>query len=261
MKKRLLSLVLVLVLGLGLSAPAAAAAFSDVPATHWAHDSVAYVVDHGLFSGTGGSTFSPDSTMTRSMLAYVLYRYAGSPAVSRTAKHAAAFSDIPEGAYYADAVAWAVEHSIFPKWFLHYDDFFTDAAHTRALFCPDQVTTRADFAIMLYHFSRNVMHDTFDVKNEYFQYVGNRDLFQDMAQEDIKNALAPIYPDFEMGWSSTLETANIMICWAYAQRIMTGTSASTMSPAGSLTRAETAVMLTRYHQKYGAPDGVQEAAS
>ena len=80
MKKKLPVLMLVLVFCAGLMVPASAAGrtFNDVPATHWAHDAVDYVVDLGLFNGTGATTFSPDATMTRAMLTEVLYRYAGS---------------------------------------------------------------------------------------------------------------------------------------------------------------------------------------
>ena len=64
MKKKLLSLLAALALCAGLAAPAAAAGttFSDVPAAHWAHDAVDYVTDLGLFSGTGGNTFSPPTS-------------------------------------------------------------------------------------------------------------------------------------------------------------------------------------------------------
>ena len=53
--------------------------FADVAANAWYADAVEYVRDNGLMSGTSTTTFSPDGTMTRAMLATTLYREAGSP--------------------------------------------------------------------------------------------------------------------------------------------------------------------------------------
>ncbi|MCQ4862774.1 S-layer homology domain-containing protein [Pseudoflavonifractor phocaeensis] len=61
---------------------AAAPAFTDVPADAWYAQAVLYCREQGLVRGTAEHTFSPDRSMTRSMLAAVLYRLAGSPAVS-----------------------------------------------------------------------------------------------------------------------------------------------------------------------------------
>ena len=77
--------------------------FADVAADSWYADAAAYCRDSGLMSGTGGTTFSPDAAMTRAMLATVLYRLAGSPAVTGTD----AFTDTADGTWYADAVLWA----------------------------------------------------------------------------------------------------------------------------------------------------------
>ncbi len=83
------------------------AAFSDVPAANWAKNAVDFVSARGIFKGTGGSAFSPDNTMTRGMLAVVLYNLEDSPA------HAfdGAFTDVGES-WYTDAVYWAAEQGI-----------------------------------------------------------------------------------------------------------------------------------------------------
>ena len=59
--------------------------------------------EHGIMNGTSSTTFSPNSPMIRAMLVTVLHRAAGSP----SAATGTAFSDVPSGAYYTDAVAWA----------------------------------------------------------------------------------------------------------------------------------------------------------
>lgn len=82
--------------------------FADVAANAWYADAVEYVRDNGLMSGTSTTTFSPDGTMTRAMLATTLYREAGSPAVTG----ADTFSDTQTGAWYEDAVLWASQEGV-----------------------------------------------------------------------------------------------------------------------------------------------------
>ena len=105
--KRLGTLFLPLALILGLCSTACAAeedtVFSDVAANAWYVGAVEYVRDNGLMSGTSDTTFSPNGTMTRAMLAVVLYRMAGSPAVSGSDS----FTDTADGTWYANAVLWA----------------------------------------------------------------------------------------------------------------------------------------------------------
>lgn len=83
------------------------AAFSDVPAANWAKNAVDFVSARGIFKGTGGSAFSPDNTMTRGMLAVVLYNLEDSPAHTFDG----AFTDVGES-WYTDAVYWAAEQGI-----------------------------------------------------------------------------------------------------------------------------------------------------
>lgn len=105
--KRLLSLVLAFVTTLSLSIPAFAAVedtgFSDVDAGAWYAEAVMYCREHGLMSGIGNNQFAPESSLTRAQLAAVLYRIAGSPAVTGTDS----FTDTVDGAWYSSAVLWA----------------------------------------------------------------------------------------------------------------------------------------------------------
>ena len=82
--------------------------FSDVNEGNWFYSDVQYVVGNDLFDGTTTTTFSPSSPMTRGMVVTVLWRLAGSPSTTSST----AFSDVPSGAWYSDAVAWAVELGI-----------------------------------------------------------------------------------------------------------------------------------------------------
>ena len=106
--KKAISLLLALVLMLSLAVPAfAAGGFTDVADNAWYADAVSYVQSHGLMSGTGNNRFSPDINTTRAMLVTILYRYAGSPAVTTDA----GFSDVRQD-YYTTAVNWAAQNDV-----------------------------------------------------------------------------------------------------------------------------------------------------
>ena len=91
-----------------LSASAPATTFSDVSADAWYAEAAQWCRDNGIMSGTSNTTFSPNSTMTRAMLATVLYRVAGSPAAILPPS----FSDVDLSSWYSEAVAWVSESGI-----------------------------------------------------------------------------------------------------------------------------------------------------
>ncbi|MDO5142733.1 MAG: S-layer homology domain-containing protein, partial [Eubacteriales bacterium] len=89
-------------------AAAAADRFADVATDAFYADAVAWAVEQGITNGTGAARFSPAATCDRAQMATMLYRFAGAPAV----EGAAAFTDVPADAYYADAVQWAVDSQV-----------------------------------------------------------------------------------------------------------------------------------------------------
>ena len=104
--KRVLPVILALVLVLSSFAFSYAAentAFADVSNDAWYAGAVAYCRERGWMGGTSETTFSPNETMTRSMLATVLYRQAGSPAVTGTDS----FTDTEPDTWYSNAIVWA----------------------------------------------------------------------------------------------------------------------------------------------------------
>ena len=70
---------------------------------------MAWAVEKEITNGVGPGRFGPDSGCTRAQVVTFLWRAAGEPAPKNTA---AGFSDVPRGAYYEQAVAWAVEQGI-----------------------------------------------------------------------------------------------------------------------------------------------------
>lgn len=83
--------------------------FHDVLEGDWYHDAVVHVVNKGLFNGMGDNLFLPHSAMNREMFVTVLYRLAGSPAVSGSSS----FSDVTNSdSWYYNAVLWATQNQI-----------------------------------------------------------------------------------------------------------------------------------------------------
>ena len=82
--------------------------FDDVTQGDYFFDPVRWAVDEDIVGGVGGGRFAPHAPCTRAQIVTMLYRAAGSPEPKGTA----GFADIPAGAYYAKAVAWAAEQGI-----------------------------------------------------------------------------------------------------------------------------------------------------
>ena len=102
------ALTMLSMLAVSACAAAGTTGFTDVDADAWYAEAVAYCQEHDLMYGTSDTAFEPESDLTRVMLVTVLYRSAGSPAVTGADN----FTDTEEGAYYADAVVWASQQSI-----------------------------------------------------------------------------------------------------------------------------------------------------
>ena len=227
--KRIFSCLLAVVMTVGLlTIPIQAAEFSDVPEDHWAHDAVDYVSDKGLFAGTGNGTFSPDAEMTRAMLIQVLFRYAGSPQLPDT--WVFPFQDVAEDAYYWDAAFWGRHRNILA------DEFVENCDTLR----PDEPVTRGEFAEMLWKFAR-----------EEFGY--------EAVQGDESVMANSPFTDMDLGDPGvTITVRRAMLGWAYPNGILSGTSSETMSPNDLVTRAQVAVMLRQYDQKFHADENPEE---
>ena len=100
--------------------------FDDVAADAWYHDAVQWAVINGVTEGTSETTFSPKDACTRAQVVTFLWRAAGEP--QPTADNP--FRDVPDDAYYHDAVLWAVEQGITKG--TSEDAFSPDAPCTRA---------------------------------------------------------------------------------------------------------------------------------
>lgn len=103
--------------------------YDDVKASDASANDIIGVTLAGWMNGTG-TGFSPNASLDRAMMVTILYRLAGSPAVSGTMP----FTDVPAGSWYYDAVLWASQKDI---------TLGTSAAtfSPNALLTPDQLGT------------------------------------------------------------------------------------------------------------------------
>ena len=103
--------------------------YDDVKASDASANDIIGVTLAGWMNGTG-TGFSPNASLDRAMMVTILYRLAGSPAVSGTMP----FTDVAAGSWYYDAVLWASQKDI---------TLGTSAAtfSPNALLTPDQLGT------------------------------------------------------------------------------------------------------------------------
>lgn len=113
MKNRILSVLMVLCMALALLPPpfaeAAKTAFSDVDASAYYADSVAWAVENGITNGTTATTFSPHNTCTIAQITTFLWRACGEP---EPETDISPFNDIQPTDYFYKAALWAYDNGI-----------------------------------------------------------------------------------------------------------------------------------------------------
>ena len=128
--------------------------FTDVSEKDWFYGDVMFVYENGLMLGTSKTLFSPYGTATRGMMATILWRMEGSPAP----KGKNSFTDVEAGKWYADAITWTAENSIF-------------AGYGKDKFGPDDSITREQLAAIFYRYAGYKGYD--------LTVKGNLDKFKD----------------------------------------------------------------------------------
>lgn len=170
--------------------------FYDVPNGAYFYEAVKWAVDKGITNGLSDTMFGPYESCTRAQIVTFLWRATGSP----EPKTASSFTDVPANAYYAKAVAWAVENGI-------------TNGMTATMFAPDATCTRGQSVTFLYRALKGTASGSTnftDVKSDAF------------------------YTD--------------AINWAVANNVTNGTSNTTFSPNADCTRAEIVTFLYRAYQ-------------
>ncbi len=170
--------------------------FYDVPNGAYFYEAVKWAVENGITTGVGNDLFAPEQPCTRAQIVTFLWRAAGSP----EPKTVSSFTDVSASAYYAKAVAWAVENGV-------------TNGMTETTFAPDATCTRGQSVTFLYRAlkgSASGSTNFTDVKSDAF------------------------YAD--------------AINWAVANNVTNGTSNTTFSPNADCTRAEIVTFLYRAYQ-------------
>ena len=107
--------------------------FTDVHAEDYYYDAVLWAAQEGVTGGTSDTLFAPNAGCTRAQAVTFLWRAAGSP----EPKTLSSFADVPADAYYAKAVAWAVENNVAK-------------GVSETAFAPDTSCTRAQIVTFLW---------------------------------------------------------------------------------------------------------------
>lgn len=117
--------------------------FTDVAANNWYFGAVKYMFDTGIMNGISSTSFSPDGQITRAMIVTMLYRLEGEPAADAGA---VSFSDVAGSAYYAKAVAWAVQNGVVN-------------GYSNGNFGPNDLATREQTAAILFRYAAYKNYD------------------------------------------------------------------------------------------------------
>ena len=179
--------------------------FSDVNETDWFYDATRYVNKHDLFQGISETEFAPNSPLTRGMLVTVLFRFSNAIQYARST-----FDDVPEDAYYSQAVCWASKNGIV-----------NGIGNNQ--FAPDESITRQDLATIMYRYAR-FKGKGFAMNNAYLLDYADRDAISEYAYEPV--------------------------CWCTTTKVMTEKDENQFDPTGLATRAETATIMQRLNEVF-----------
>lgn len=182
------------------------ARFNDVDPTRWYHLGIDFCVANGIMIGTHETVFGTNDPTSRAQLVTMLWRMSGSPEPEGMSP----FEDVPADRYYTKAVAWAWENNVI-------------AGTSETTFAPNANVSRQDFAVILYHFTHEVLG--LDVS----------------AAADLS-----AYPDAE----NISGYAKDAMAWAVAEKLISGVYWDTqiiLQPKGRATRAQVASIIYRYY--------------
>lgn len=114
--------------------------FTDTVKGAWYQGAVEYVYRNDIMTGTSGTTFEPGTTLSRAMVAQILYNLEGQPDISQE-NLGYPYSDVDAEAWYGDAVYWARLNGVSTG----YED---------NTFRPDKAVSREELAQMLYNYAQ-----------------------------------------------------------------------------------------------------------
>ena len=176
--------------------------FYDVPNDAYYYEAIKWAAENGITGGVGNSLFAPNQPCTRAQIVTFLWRAAGSPVVN----YLMPFTDVDEGAYYAEAVRWAASCGIV-------------TGLTETTFGTNGVCTRAQAATMIYRY----------------------------AQAQGKGFTGAWM--FHLPFTDVPEWAYESVAWCYMNGVTTGVNETAFAPGNDCTRAQIVTFLWRAFSK------------
>lgn len=197
--------------------------FSDIGPRYWAHDAIDFVYENDLFKGFSDTIFNPNAKMSRGMLLEVLYRLSGSPSVNG---YENPFSDVWESNPYHDAILWAYRNHIA-------------SGYADGTFSPNSALKREHIAVFLMRYA---------ILMGYYNGESEDSDKTDKADELEKFSDAENISDYAEG----------AVCWAVRSGIINGMNSTSLDPQDGATRAQVAVMVTRFVRNVAASAVVEK---
>ena len=111
--------------------------FTDVTESDWFYGAVRHAYEQNWMLGTSNTTFSPELSTQRGMIVTILWRMEGQPEAAGVRD----FTDVEEGRYYTEAVAWADKNGIA-------------MGYGNNKFGPSDPVTREQLAAILYRYAQ-----------------------------------------------------------------------------------------------------------
>jgi len=176
--------------------------FYDVPNDAYYYEAIKWAAENGITGGVGNSLFAPNQPCTRAQIVTFLWRAAGSPVVN----YLMPFTEVDEGAYYAEAVRWAASCGIV-------------TGLTETTFGTDSVCTRAQAAAMIYR----------------------------CVQAQGKGFTGAWM--FHLPFTDVPEWAYESVAWCYMNGVTTGVNETAFAPGNDCTRAQIVTFLWRAFSK------------
>lgn len=108
------------------------APYKDIDTTKWYHEAVHYAIENKIMAGLSSDTFAPHMSVTRGMMAQMIYAMEGRP-INWWGQ---SYKDVEKGRYYEDAVSFVSHNKIM-------------TGYNEDTFGPDDPITREQLATLL----------------------------------------------------------------------------------------------------------------
>ena len=181
--------------------------FADVKDGDWFYDSVRFVYEQGLMTGTSTDPmlFSPNIPLTRAMIVSILYRQSNAQIQSPALQATQGFNDVAAGLWYSEAVAWAAANGVV-------------SGYGDGRFGPGDNITREQLAVILNNYQSISGRIPAAIQEE--KVFADRERISDWATDAVRKLTM--------------------------QGLISGKPGDIFDPKGNATRAETASILERF---------------